>query len=128
MSQCPEGDVPNILDLFLTSNPSVYAITLTSPLGSSYHNLISVSCRISASWGDLRRQGGMSIGHHVYWANFARPARACCPHNQVDELVGMPDNASSMKSTITKKNIVLHVYKEKKKKTLVQRLAQEKKC
>ncbi|MPC33803.1 hypothetical protein E2C01_027167 [Portunus trituberculatus] len=41
------GDTPNILDLFLTSNPSAYAVTLTSPLGSSGHNLISVSCPIS---------------------------------------------------------------------------------
>ncbi|MPC74323.1 hypothetical protein E2C01_068680 [Portunus trituberculatus] len=38
------GDTPNILDLFLTSNPSAYAVTLSSPLGSSDHNLISVSC------------------------------------------------------------------------------------
>ena len=36
------GDTPNILDLFLTSNPSAYAVTLSSPLGSSDHNLISV--------------------------------------------------------------------------------------
>ncbi|MPC11278.1 hypothetical protein E2C01_003939 [Portunus trituberculatus] len=37
------GDTPNILDLFLTSNPSAYAATLSSPFGSSDHNLISVS-------------------------------------------------------------------------------------
>ncbi|MPC48072.1 hypothetical protein E2C01_041837 [Portunus trituberculatus] len=67
------GDTPNILDLFLTSNPSVYAVTLSSPLGSSNHNLISISCPISpippqdppkrrclwryasTSWGNLRR-------------------------------------------------------------------------
>ena len=67
------GDTPNILDLFLTSNPSAYAVQLYSPLGSSDHNLISVSCPIaplppqdppkrrclwhfnSANWGDLRR-------------------------------------------------------------------------
>ncbi|MPC12882.1 hypothetical protein E2C01_005598 [Portunus trituberculatus] len=66
------GDTPNIL-LFFTSNPSAYAATLSSPLGSSYNNLIFVSCPISpippqdppkrrflwcfasASWGDLRR-------------------------------------------------------------------------
>ncbi|MPD00574.1 hypothetical protein E2C01_096055 [Portunus trituberculatus] len=41
------GDMTNILDLFLTSNPSAYAVTLSSPLGSSDHNLISVSCPIS---------------------------------------------------------------------------------
>ncbi|MPC37667.1 hypothetical protein E2C01_031154 [Portunus trituberculatus] len=64
------GDMPNILD---TSNSSAYAVTLSSLLGSSDHNLISVSCPISpippqdllkrrclwrfpsASWGDLRR-------------------------------------------------------------------------
>ncbi|MPC39192.1 hypothetical protein E2C01_032720 [Portunus trituberculatus] len=66
------GDTSNILDLFLTSNPSAYAVTLCSMLGSFDHNLISVSCPISpipphnppkwkypwcfasASWGDLR--------------------------------------------------------------------------
>ncbi|MPC87157.1 hypothetical protein E2C01_082009 [Portunus trituberculatus] len=30
------GDTPNILNLFLTSNPSAYAVTLSSPLNSSY--------------------------------------------------------------------------------------------
>ena len=67
------GDTSNMLDLFLTSNPFAYAVTLSSPLGSSDHNLISVSCPISpispldppkqrclwhfasASWADLRR-------------------------------------------------------------------------
>ncbi|MPC73236.1 hypothetical protein E2C01_067558 [Portunus trituberculatus] len=42
------GDMPNILDLFLTSNPSAYAVILSSPLGSSDHNLIPVSCPISS--------------------------------------------------------------------------------
>ncbi|MPC66898.1 hypothetical protein E2C01_061053 [Portunus trituberculatus] len=42
------GDAPNILDLFLTSSPSAYAVSLSSPLGSSDHNVISVSCPISA--------------------------------------------------------------------------------
>ena len=37
------GDTPNILNLFLTSNPSAYAVSLSSPLGSSDHSLISVS-------------------------------------------------------------------------------------
>ncbi|MPC93284.1 hypothetical protein E2C01_088408 [Portunus trituberculatus] len=32
---------------FLTSNRSAYAVTLSSPLGSSDHNFISVSCPIS---------------------------------------------------------------------------------
>ena len=64
----------NIPDLLLTINPSVFAVTLSSPLCSSNHNLISASCPISpipsqdpppkwrclwhfasASWGDLRR-------------------------------------------------------------------------
>ncbi|MPC62231.1 hypothetical protein E2C01_056314 [Portunus trituberculatus] len=67
------GDTPNILDLFLTANLYAYAFTLSFPLGSSDHNLISVSCPISSippqdppkqrclwrfastSWGDLRR-------------------------------------------------------------------------
>ena len=41
------GDAPNILDPFLNSNPSAYAVTLSSPSESSFHNLISVSCPIS---------------------------------------------------------------------------------
>ncbi|MPC53662.1 hypothetical protein E2C01_047560 [Portunus trituberculatus] len=41
------ADTPSILDLFLTSNPSAYAVTLSSLLGSYNHNLISVSCPIS---------------------------------------------------------------------------------
>ncbi|MPC29190.1 hypothetical protein E2C01_022411 [Portunus trituberculatus] len=40
------GDTPSSLDLFLTSNPSAYAVTLSSLLGSSHYNLISVSCPI----------------------------------------------------------------------------------
>ncbi|MPC51651.1 hypothetical protein E2C01_045503 [Portunus trituberculatus] len=38
------GDTPNILDLVLTDSPSAYAVILSSPSGSSDHNLISVSC------------------------------------------------------------------------------------
>ena len=38
------GDTCNILNLFLTSNLSAYAVTLSSPLGPFIHNLISVSC------------------------------------------------------------------------------------
>jgi hypothetical protein len=67
------GDRPNILDLFLTSHPSPYSVKLFSPLGSSDHNLISVTCPIapvrpldppsrrrlwhfnSACWDDLRQ-------------------------------------------------------------------------
>ena len=41
------GDTPNILDLFLTSISSAYTIKLSSPLGSSDHNLISVTCYIT---------------------------------------------------------------------------------
>ncbi|MPC24674.1 hypothetical protein E2C01_017761 [Portunus trituberculatus] len=41
------GDTP-ILHFFLTSNPSAYAVTLSSQLGSSDHNLISVCCPISS--------------------------------------------------------------------------------
>ncbi|MPC16750.1 hypothetical protein E2C01_009585 [Portunus trituberculatus] len=41
------GDTPNILDSFFTSNPSAYAVTLSSTLGSSNHNFISVSYPIS---------------------------------------------------------------------------------
>ncbi|MPC66542.1 hypothetical protein E2C01_060691 [Portunus trituberculatus] len=40
------GDTPNIFYLFLISNPSAYAVALSSPLGSSDHNLISVFCPI----------------------------------------------------------------------------------
>ena len=67
------GDTTNILDLFLTSNPSAYSVKLFSPLGTSDHNLISVTCPItlvelqdllkqrcfwqlnSAKWEDLRQ-------------------------------------------------------------------------
>ena len=67
------GDTPNIIDLFLTSNPSAYTVKLSCPLGSFDHNLISVSCPISpvqsqdlpkkrcfwhfnfAKWEDLRQ-------------------------------------------------------------------------
>ena len=67
------GDTPNILDLFLTSNPSSYSVKLFSPLGSSDHNLISLTCLAapvpprdpprqrcfwhfnSARWDDLRQ-------------------------------------------------------------------------
>ncbi|MPC12805.1 hypothetical protein E2C01_005515 [Portunus trituberculatus] len=74
------GDTPNIFYLFLIYNPSAYAVTIVSPLGSSDHNLISVSCPISsippqnslkrrclrrfapARWGDMRR----------YYADFPR--------------------------------------------------------
>ncbi|MPC48068.1 hypothetical protein E2C01_041833 [Portunus trituberculatus] len=63
----------NILDFFLTSNLSAYAVTLSSPLGSSDQNSIYVSCPIFpippqdppkrkclwrfifARWGGLRR-------------------------------------------------------------------------
>ncbi|MPC81519.1 hypothetical protein E2C01_076140 [Portunus trituberculatus] len=41
------GDTPSILVFFLTCNPSAYTVTLSSPLGSSDHSLISVSCPIS---------------------------------------------------------------------------------
>ncbi|MPC36918.1 hypothetical protein E2C01_030387 [Portunus trituberculatus] len=49
LSHIPDhlGDTPNILDLFLTFNPSAYAVTQSSSLGSSYHNLIFVSFSIS---------------------------------------------------------------------------------
>ncbi|MPC54085.1 hypothetical protein E2C01_047992 [Portunus trituberculatus] len=74
------GYTPNILDLFLTSNPSAYAVTLFSLLVFSNHNFISESSPISpippqdplkwrslwqfasSSWGDLRR----------YYAEFSR--------------------------------------------------------
>ena len=38
------GDMQNILDFFLTSNPSAYSVKLFFPLSSSDHNLISASC------------------------------------------------------------------------------------
>ncbi|MPC41987.1 hypothetical protein E2C01_035599 [Portunus trituberculatus] len=75
---------PNILDLFLISNPSAYAVTLSSSLGSSDHKIITVSCPISpippqnppkrrrlwylasAGWLDLKR----------YYADF--PWKDCC--------------------------------------------------
>ena len=65
--------IPDRLDLFLNSNPSAYSVKVSSPLGSSDHNLISVTCSItpvqpqippkqrcfwhfnSAKWEDLRQ-------------------------------------------------------------------------
>ncbi|MPC42240.1 hypothetical protein E2C01_035857 [Portunus trituberculatus] len=41
------GDTPNILDLCVTSNPSAYTVALSSLLGFSDHNLISLSLPIS---------------------------------------------------------------------------------
>ena len=41
------GDTPNILDLFLTSNPSAYSVKLSSPLDSSDHRHISASYPIT---------------------------------------------------------------------------------
>ena len=38
----------NILDLFFTSNPSNYSYSISAPLGSSDHKLISVSCSFSS--------------------------------------------------------------------------------
>ncbi|MPC87111.1 hypothetical protein E2C01_081962 [Portunus trituberculatus] len=87
------GDTLSILDLFLTSNPSAYAVTLSSPLGSSDHNLISVSCPISlippqdppkqrclwhlasASWGNLRRYYA-DFPWNDYWFH-VRPISLC---------------------------------------------------
>ena len=43
----PFGDTLNILDLFLTSNPSAYSLKLSFPLGSSDNSLIFVSCSIT---------------------------------------------------------------------------------
>jgi hypothetical protein len=43
------GDSSNILDLFMTSNPSPYSAKLFPPLGSSDYLLISVSSPISSS-------------------------------------------------------------------------------
>ena len=53
--QCPTrypdryGDVPNLLDLFLTSNPSAYTVETFLPLGTSDHLLISSTCPIAPS-------------------------------------------------------------------------------
>ena len=67
------GDKPNILDLFLTFNPSAYSVKISSPLGFSNYNLIFITCFItpvqpqdppkrrcfwhfnSAKWEDLRQ-------------------------------------------------------------------------
>ena len=70
------GDMPNILNLFLTSNPSAYFVKLSSSLGSSDHSFISVSqdppkrrgfwLYFSAKWDDLRK----------YYSDF--PWNDCC--------------------------------------------------
>ena len=74
--------------LSLTFHPSVYVVILSSPLGSSDHNLISVSCFISpippqdppklrslwyfssANWVDLRRYYG-----DISWNDYCFSAR-----------------------------------------------------
>ncbi|MPC40873.1 hypothetical protein E2C01_034446 [Portunus trituberculatus] len=74
------GDTPNILDLFPTSNPSAYAVTLSSPFGSSDHNLISVPCPISPippqdppKWRCLRHFTSARLGDlRRYYADFPR--------------------------------------------------------
>ena len=43
------GDVPNLLDLFLTSIPSAYSVETCPPLGTSDHLLISSTCSITHS-------------------------------------------------------------------------------
>ncbi|MPC22831.1 hypothetical protein E2C01_015859 [Portunus trituberculatus] len=60
------GDTLNILDLFLTSNPLAYAVTLPSPLGFFDHNLISVSCPISPipPQDHQKRSGSFSMVCH----------------------------------------------------------------
>src|SRR3978361_1765665 len=35
---------PNILDLFLTSHPDLYTVTVSAPLGNSDHSLVSTTC------------------------------------------------------------------------------------
>ncbi|MPC80647.1 hypothetical protein E2C01_075233 [Portunus trituberculatus] len=77
-------DTPNFLDLFLTSNPSPYAVALSSPLGSSDHNLIFVFCPVfpippqdppkrrclwrfaSASLGDRRRYADFPLNDYCF--------------------------------------------------------------
>ena len=86
------GDPPNLLAPFLTSNPSAYAVQLYPPLGSSDHNLISVSWPIaplppqdppkrrcpwhlnSANWGDLKRPFA-----DFPWYDYCFTARAPSP-------------------------------------------------
>src|ERR1044072_8788932 len=58
------GDEPNILDLFLTSYPSPYAIKLFPPLGSSDHLLISVSSSISSG---LPQERPPPLGKRRLW-------------------------------------------------------------
>ncbi|MPC38473.1 hypothetical protein E2C01_031981 [Portunus trituberculatus] len=41
------GDTPNILDIFRASNSYTYVATMPSILGSSNHNLTSISCPVS---------------------------------------------------------------------------------
>ena len=48
------GDEPNILDLFLTTNPSLYTVNVSAALGSSDHLLVSVSFPL-ISGGQLER-------------------------------------------------------------------------
>jgi hypothetical protein len=58
------GDSPNILDLFLTSNPSPYTVKLLPPLGSSDHLLISVSCPFNSNLP--RERASASTKRHLW--------------------------------------------------------------
>ncbi|MPC45605.1 hypothetical protein E2C01_039310 [Portunus trituberculatus] len=97
------GDTPNILDFFLTSTPFAYAVTQSSPLGSSGHNLIFVSCPISpippqdlpkqrclchfdsASWRDLRKYFA-DFPWNDYCFHVKRPISLCGMHNRGDSV------------------------------------------
>ena len=50
------GDEPNILDLFLTSNPSPYTVKFFPNLGSSDHLLISAYSSISSNFSIERKR------------------------------------------------------------------------
>ena len=59
--RCRLEDMPNIFNLFLTSNPSAYAVTLSFLLGSPDHNLPSVFALLLLRIAQSRDTSGILI-------------------------------------------------------------------
>ncbi|MPC53587.1 hypothetical protein E2C01_047483 [Portunus trituberculatus] len=77
------GDTPNILDLFLASNPSPYAVTPSSPLGSFDHNLISISSFIFAFLPqEPRKQSYCNIAQNIQFNPYCKFSRAIMESGQ----------------------------------------------
>lgn len=56
------GETANYLEVFLTSNPSIDVVFLSSPLGSSTHNIISLPCpTATVSAQDPQSEGAYDV-------------------------------------------------------------------